>query len=115
MFASRQYEEMQPLLEVSRTAGVSPGAITTGATVNVAAAACTVGFTTSPATFALGDQLEVFAPASAALNGVQVSAAASATPGTCTLSFTNPTGGTITPVAASVYTIVATRLMPNLV
>lgn len=115
MFTSRQYEEIQPQIEVSRTAGVSPGALTTGVTVNVAAAVCTVGFVASPATFAIGDQLEVFAPASAALNGIIVSAAPSATPGTCTLSFTNPTAGTITPVASSVYVIVATRIPPNLV
>lgn len=111
MFASRQFEEINPLIEVSKCAA-SPGAVTTATTVAVSAA-CTVGASgvgTAPATFVNGDQLEVFASPGAALNGVAVFAAPGATPGTCTLYFQNNTGGTVTPVAASVYTIIATRL-----
>ena len=112
MFQTRQYEEINPLVEVSRCVA-TPGAITTGTTVNVATAVCTVGAQgvgTSPATFALGDQLEVFPSAAAATNGIIVQAAPTATPGTCTLSFANPTGGSITPTAGAVYTIIATRI-----
>lgn len=111
MFASRQFEEISPLIEISKCVA-SPGAVTTATTVGVSVA-CTVGASgvgTSPATFALGDQLEVFPSAAAACNGVVVSAAPTATPGTCELTFQNNTGGTITPVAAALYTIVATRL-----
>jgi hypothetical protein len=117
MFQVRQIDEMQALTELSKCVA-SPGVITAGTTVNVAAAVCTLGTALggaggTPATFTLGDQLEVFPSAGAAANGVIVSAAVSATPGTCTLSFLNPTGGSITPTAAASYTIVATRLQPG--
>lgn len=115
MFASRQFEEIYSLIERS-VCVATPGAITTGSTANVAAAACTVGAAgvgTSPATFALGDRLEVFPSAGAATNGIIVNAAPTATPGTCTLSFVNPTGGTITPAAGAAYVIVAQRIQPG--
>lgn len=116
MFASRQFEEISPLIEISRTGTVAPGAITTATAVGVSVA-CTVGTLpsggASPATFALGDQLEVFPPAGAAINGVIVSASPTATPGTCELVFQNNTGGTITPVSSVGYVIVATRIAGN--
>lgn len=67
----------------------------------------------TPATFALGDQLEIFPSAAAATNGVNVSASPTATAGTAGVYFTNNTGGSITPVATATYVIVATRF-PNI-
>jgi len=67
----------------------------------------------SNATFALGDNLEVIAPAAAALNGIVVTASPSATPGTCVVSFQNNTGAGITPVASTKYTILAKRFPPT--
>lgn len=114
MFQARQIDEVQALTEISF--GVAtPGAVATGATILVGASmACTVGAFTGgqPATFALGDQLEVYPSVAAATNGLSVSAFPTATPGTCELYFTNATGGSITPVAGAKYTIVATRLNP---
>jgi hypothetical protein len=116
MFQARQIDEVQALTEISKCVA-TPGAITSGSTtVGVAAAVCSVGgasTTSAPATFALGDQLEVYPSAAAACNGVLVSAASTATPGTCTLYFQNITGGTVTPTAGAVYTIIATRLQPG--
>lgn len=116
MFQTRQYEEMQPQVEVSF--GVAtPGAVASGSTTIGASMACVVGGpgNTSPATFALGDQLEVFPSAAVVANGVLVSAAPTATPGTCELYFQNITGSSVTPVAGAKYTIVATRITPSLV
>lgn len=117
MFSSRQYEEVNPLVEISFVA-LTPGAVNNGSTiVGVAAGACKLGNATStqPATFALGDQLEVYGSAGAALNGVQVQASPTATPGTATFYFSNITGGNITPVGGAVYTVIATRLVNTLV
>lgn len=114
MFQARQIEEIQALTEISFCVA-TPGAVASGSTtIGVAAAVCTVGAFTggTPATFALGDQLEVYPSAAAATNGVLVSAAPTATPGTCTLYFQNITGSSVTPVAGAKYTIVATRLNP---
>jgi hypothetical protein len=112
MFASRQYEEVQPLIEISFTASFTPGAVGNGTTVG-SSQACTVGApgggSAFPATFNLGDQLEVFPPIGAATNGLVVSAAPTAVAGTCEILFQNATGGSITPVAG-VYRIVATRV-----
>lgn len=117
MFQARQIDEVQAQTEISKFVA-TPGAVGAGLVVNVAAVACSVGGagagTGSPATFAVGDQLEVVPSAAAALNGVQVSVAPSATPGTATVSFLNPTAGSITPVAGSLYTVIATRLQPGI-
>lgn len=115
MFASRQYEEVSPLVEISFVA-LTPGAVGGTATVNVNAA-CKLGNATSaqPATFALGDQLEIFPSAAAATNGISVVAAPGATPGTAVVQFQNQTGGSVTPVGGAIYTIVATRLVNTLV
>jgi hypothetical protein len=112
MFAQRQTEELYDY-EVSFTAAASPGAITNGSVV-AASNACTLSGG-KPATFALGDVLEVIAPAGAALNGVAVSAQPTATAGTAQLIFLNNTGGSITPTASTVYKIVAKRLRANVV
>lgn len=117
MFQPRQVDEIQAQTEISF--GVAtPGAVASGAATLVGAGvACVVGGpgNTSPATFALGDQLEVYPSAAAACNGLSVNAFPTATAGTCELYFTNITGGSITPVAGAKYTIVATRLNPTVV
>jgi hypothetical protein len=71
--------------------------------------------TAIPATFALGDFLEIYPSATAGTNGLVVSAAPTATPGTVLVTFYNGTGGSVTPVAGSKYTIVANRLAANIV
>ncbi len=109
MFQQRQLNEVLPLIEISQANAVSPGAITNGTTVAVTVTLKTGQLTT--ATFQLGDNCEVFAPASAALNGVLVSCAPTSTAGTALMYFTNNTGGTVTPVSAT-YTIYARRLAP---
>lgn len=111
MFQPRQYEETQPAIELSFSVAFTPGAVANNTTISTSQA-CTLGGTTVPATFALGDQLEVFAPASAATNGLVVSAAPGTTPGTAVFFFQNGTLGSITPVSA-VYRVVATRLRPD--
>lgn len=114
MFQVRQFEEIQPLVEISYVT-LAPGAVGNGTTVGVSGA-CTLGNVGSgfAATFALGDQLEIFPPAGAACNGIVVSAAPTATPGTLEANFQNATGGSITPVSGK-YTVVATRLSNTLV
>lgn len=116
MFSSRQYEEVNPLVEISFVA-LTPGAVNSGSTLVGASGACKLGSSGSsqPATFALGDQLEVFGSAGAALNGVQVQASPSATPGTAQFYFSNISGSNVTPVGGAVYTIIATRLVNTLV
>jgi len=111
MYQPRQFEEMQPLSELSFSVSFTPGAVANNTTIS-SAQACTLGGTTVPASFALGDQLEVFAPAAAATNGLVVSAAPGPTPGTAVFYFQNGTLGSITPVAA-VYKVIATRLRPD--
>jgi hypothetical protein len=113
MFQARQDTELLPLIEISFVA-LTPGAVANATTVGVAAAACKLGSATSTsnATFALGDRLDVFPSAAAAINGVTVTASPTATAGTATINFTNATGGSVTPVAGAVYKIVATR-SPN--
>jgi len=113
MFQQKQVAEINPLVETS-FATVSPGAVGNNATVSVAVAFTLGSVSGNPATFALGDQLEIFAPAGAATNGIVVSAAPTATAGTARVYFQNATGGSITPVSGT-YTIVATRFPPNLV
>ena len=115
MHQARQIDEVQQLTEIS-FANISPGAVGNGATVGVSVA-FTLGApgSASPATFALGDQLEIFPSAGAATNGVQVQAAPTATPGTAEVYFTNATGGSITPVASAKYTIVSTRITNTLI
>lgn len=112
MFASRQLNEIQPLLEVSRCVPVI-GAVAAGTTVNVAATACFVGNATgtagSAATFTNGDQLEVF-PGASNIGGIVVTAAPGAVAGSVSLSFTNTTAGSITPTAGAIYTVIATRI-----
>lgn len=110
-FQPRQYQETQPLLEVSVSAAFTPGAVGNNTTISSAQACTLPGSPTSPATFALGDQLEVFAPAGALTNGLLVSASPGPTPGTAVFFFTNGTLGSITPVSG-VYKIVATRVTP---
>lgn len=113
MFQQRQTAEINPLSEVS-LATIAPGAVANTSIVYVAAAFKLGSVGGTPATFALGDQLEIFGPAGAALNGVNVAAAPTATAGTAGVYFTNNTGGSITPVSGP-YTIIATRLPPTLV
>jgi hypothetical protein len=115
MFQIRQVEEIIPLVEIS-FANITPGAVGNGTTV-ATVTAFTLGAAGSgvPATFALGDQIEIYASSGAATNGVIVTAAPTATPGTAQVYFQNATGGSITPVASSKYTIVATRLPATLV
>jgi hypothetical protein len=114
MFQQRLQEEMNPLNEMSFSV-VSPGAVGNNTTVAVSAA-FTLGAagSASPATVQLGDQIEIFPPASAATNGLSVSAYPTATPGTVEVYFQNATGGSITPVSGT-YRIVATRFPNNLV
>lgn len=117
MFQQRQLNEIWPLVEISYTAALSPGAVGAGSSVQVSAV-CTVGSPlggSSAAQFALGDTLEVIAPASAALNGIVVEAAPSATVGTCVVTFRNNTAGSITPVASTIYKIIAKRQAANIV
>jgi hypothetical protein len=118
MFQQRQMNEVWPLVEESfSTATVAPGAITNGS-LATASTAFTLGSPggggTSAATFALGDTLEVIAPALAALNGVACTAYPTATAGTALIVFLNNTGGTVTPVAA-IYKIIAKRQVANVV
>lgn len=117
MFQPRQIDEVQQLTEVSY-ANMTPGAVANGATTLVGVAqAFTVGAagSTSPATFALGDQLEIYPSPAANANGVSVSAFPTATPGTAQVYFTNSTAGSITPTAGAKYTIIATRITPTLI
>jgi hypothetical protein len=115
MFQQRQLNEIEALIEVSNTPALTPGAVGNGSTVAVSAA-CTLQGTTSPATFALGDNLqEVIAPAAAALNGIVVFAGPGPTPGTCFVYFQNQTGGSITPTAATAYKIIAKRYRSDIV
>ena len=114
MFQQRQVNEIYGFYEVSNTAALSPGSVGNGATVQVSAV-CTLQGTTNAATFALGDNLEVIAPAGAALNGVEVTAQPGTTAGTCLVNFRNNTGGAITPVAATVYRIIAKRFRADLI
>lgn len=115
MFQVRQFEEIQPLVELSYVT-LSPGAVGGAATVGVSGA-CTLGAAGSafPATFALGDQLEVFPTAAAACNGIVVSCAPTGTAGTAEFNFQNATGGSITPVGGAKYVVIATRLSNALV
>jgi len=113
MLQQRQLNDIYALYEVSQTPAQSPGAVGAATTVVVNTVSCTIAGTTVPATFALGDSLEVVAPASAVLNGVEVRATVSAA-GVCSLIFYNPTAGSITPVASSVYKIIAKRFRPDL-
>ena len=115
-FYQRQYAEIVPLNEIS-FANLSPGAVGNGTTVTVAATAFTLGAagSASPATFALGDYLEVYPSTAAATNGLVVTAVPTATAGTALVTFYNGTGGSVTPVASSKYTIVAQRLAANIV
>lgn len=112
-FFARQRDEVNPLVEISFTPSFTPGAVANGATV-ATSQACTLGNTTVAATFNLGDIMDIFPPASAALNGLHCSVFPTATAGTAQIYFINSTGGSITPVAAK-YLIVATRIQPTLV
>lgn len=115
-FQARQQLELSPLNEVSRCV-LTPGAVAAGTTVFVAAAACQCGTQTGtggvPATFAAGDDLSIYAPAGVA-GGLIIFAAPSVVAGTAVIAFQNPTAGSLTPTAASVYTVVASRIPPNL-
>lgn len=116
MFQQRLSEELSnPLVEISFVV-LTPGTVNNGSTVGVSGA-CTLGGAGSgfPATFALGDQLEVFPSAAAATNGVVVSAAPTATPGTAEFNFQNASGSNVTPVGGAKYTIIATRIPNTLV
>lgn len=112
MFQTRQYEEIQPFVEISK-ANITPGAVNNATTVVTATAFLIGGIAGNPATFALGDQLEIFPSAAAACNGINVSAVPGPTAGTASVYFQNNTGGNITPVGGASYTIVATRITPT--
>ena len=114
-FNQRQLAEVYPLIEVAYVT-LTPGAVGNGTTVYATAAATTTPPGVSPAvpaTAVNGDYLETIAPAGAALNGVQIQAVPTATPGTYGFYFTNNTGGSVTPVASSVYKVIAARIPPN--
>lgn len=113
MFQQRQLNDIYQLVEVSVTAAVSVGAVNNNSVAGPAVVACKAGG--NPATFALGDTLEVYAPAGAALNGVVLLASPSTTAGSCFLTAVNTTGGAVTPTASSIYTIVAKRVTPQLI
>jgi hypothetical protein len=117
LFQQRQFQEVWPLVEISYTTStVSPGGVTSATPVAVTAA-CSVGAVgggTSAATFALGDNIEVFPPAGAATNGLQVIGSPTATPGTVEICFINYTGATITPTAGT-YKIIARRQAANII
>ena len=116
MFAQRNVAEVYPLVEWSFSASFTPGAVGNAATVG-SSQLCTVGNPTAPsafpATFAVGDQLEVFPPVGSLTNGLLVSAAPGVVAGTATFYFTNNTGGAVTPVAG-VYKVLGIRQAPNI-
>jgi len=114
MFQQRQLNDVHQLVEVSTTT-LSPGAVGNGVTVGVSGACLIGGISGNPATFAVGDYLQVYPSAAAACNGVNVSAAAGPTPGTAVFNFQNATGGSVTPVAGAKYTIIAIRITPSLI
>lgn len=106
MFQQRQVNDVMQLIEVSK-ATIAPGTVNSAST--------TYSATAFPgATFALGDQLEIFPPAVAATNGVLVSAAPTGTAGTAGVYFQNNTGGNVA-IVSGTYTIVATRITPTLI
>lgn len=114
-FSQRQINELQPLAEVSFCTA-TPGAVGNGATVAVAVTA-TLGNagSASPATFGIGDLIQVYPASTSGTNGIIVTAAPTATPGTVELYFQNSTGGSVTPVAGATYKLVAYRTQANLV
>lgn len=116
MFAQRNVAEIDPVVEWSFSASFTPGAVANN-TIVTSSQPCTVGnpLTASlfPATFALGDQLEVFPPATALTNGLQVTASPGPTAGTAIFYFSNGTLGSITPVAG-IYKVLAKRQSPNI-
>ena len=113
-FSQRQINEIQPLAEVS-AGTATPGAVTNNTTVAVTMA-CVIGGTGGPAaTFGIGDWLQDYPAAGSGVNGISVTAAPTATPGTAEVYFQNNTGGTITPVAGSAYKIVAYRTSPTVI
>lgn len=115
MFQQKNIAEIYPLTEIS-FANISPGAIGNGTTVFVSVAFTLAAVASgSPATFAVGDQLEILASAGAAINGVAMNAAPTAVAGTAGVYFTNNTGGSITPVASSKYSIIAIRVPANII
>jgi hypothetical protein len=113
MFQQRQLNEIYPLIEISFTSAISIGAAGSGATSGANNVVCTLQGG-APATFALGDELECIAPSTSGGNGGLFYAAPTATPGTCAVGFTNPTGGSITPTASTVYKIIAKRFAANI-
>jgi hypothetical protein len=114
-FNSRQINELQPLAEVSFCTA-TPGAVgnntTTGTTVSATLGAAG---SSSPATFGLGDWIQVYPTAGAATNGISVTAAPNATAGSVTLYFQNNTGASVTPTAGATYKLVAYRQQATLV
>lgn len=111
-FASRQFEELYGYCEVSFSAAFTPGAVANNSIVGSSQALTTAGTTVASAC-ALGDIIDVVAPASAALNGVLVTAAPTATPGTVIFTFVNGSGGSVTPVSA-VYKCIIRRVRPDI-
>ena len=114
-FNQRQINELQPLAEISFCTA-TPGAITNGSTVYSAVAA-TLGAagSGSPATFAIGDWIQVYPASNAVTNGVSVTAAPTGTAGTVGLYFQNNTGSTVTPLAGATYKLVAYRTQATIV
>jgi hypothetical protein len=114
-FNSRQINELQPLAEVSFCTA-TPGAVgnntTVGVTVSATLGAAGSGF---PATFGLGDWIQVYPSAGAATNGISVTAAPNATAGSVTLYFQNNSGASVTPVAGATYKLIAYRQSNSLV
>ena len=112
MFQQRQINDVYQLVEVSQTPAFTPGAVGNNSVLG-SSQACTLGGTTNPATFAIGDELEVFPTTVTATNGIHVAAAPTSVAGTAIITFVNGSGGGVTPVSG-VYKIVAKRITPTL-
>jgi hypothetical protein len=115
MLQQRQVNDIEQLIEISF------GTVTVGSITQVTALSVTVPFvigspsSSSPATFQIGDQLEIVVPAAASpVAGLIISAQPTSTPGTAIVSFWNASSGAIAPTSA-VYRIIAKRLTPTVI
>ena len=117
MFTSRQFNELF-LEEVATTGPLTTGSITSGnsKTLTVACVAGNISAVgTAPATFQLGDILEVCLPPDANNpNGLIVDAWPTATQGTCVIALYNSSGAPKNANTTLGYTIVARRVPANI-
>jgi hypothetical protein len=117
MLQQRQVNDIEQLIEISYAPAVSPGLIGSAFGATSVTVSCVLGnaFGVSKATFQLGDELEVQVPAAAApVVGLVITALPTTTPGQCTISFVNCSGGNITPTSAT-YVIIAKRYTPTVI